>query len=102
MLFWQANRNGSKNFRLNPPSPHSRSDRKVQTQTATTQSSVYQPYAKKVLSELNNHNKTELNDVLFAVWQNKEITAVCPDLLIRLTSLRGEVVLKFLCLWLIS
>lgn len=90
MLFWQANR-GPKNFRMSP-SPHSRSDRKVSSvQTTPQQTSVYQPYAKNVLSELNIHNKTELNDVLFAVWQSKEITAVCPDLVIRLTSLRGEV-----------
>jgi hypothetical protein len=33
----------------------------------------------------------ELKDVLSAVWQCQEITDVCPDLVIRLTSLRGEV-----------
>jgi len=32
-----------------------------------------------------------LKDILKAVWSNEVITSQCPDLIIRLTSLRGEV-----------
>jgi len=32
-----------------------------------------------------------LKEILKAVWKNPVVTAVCPDLVIRLTSLRGEV-----------
>ncbi len=37
-----------------------------------------------------------LPDVLTAVWKNQTVTAQCPDLIIRLTSLRGEVMIRFL------
>jgi hypothetical protein len=33
----------------------------------------------------------KLPDILKAVWANPKVTAVCPDLIIRLTSLRGQV-----------
>jgi hypothetical protein len=54
---------------------------------------VFQSYATKVISTLHNdeNGKIELKDVLCAVWGSQEITDVCPDLVIRLTSLRGEV-----------
>lgn len=48
----------------------------------------------KSLADLVNNSlpkDASLKDILGAVWRNPTITAVCPDLVIRLTSLRGEV-----------
>ncbi len=35
--------------------------------------------------------KPVMKDILKAVWENETITSQCPDLVIRLTSLRGQV-----------
>jgi hypothetical protein len=35
--------------------------------------------------------KPALNEILQGVWKNEVITSQCPDLVIRLTSLRGQV-----------
>jgi len=39
----------------------------------------------------NLPKEASLKDILKAVWANEVITSQCPDLIIRLTSLRGEV-----------
>ena len=46
-------------------------------------------YAELVNKDLPSN--VGLKEILQAVWRNEQITAVCPDLIIRLTSLRGEV-----------
>ena len=49
---------------------------------------------KKNLSENTNVDlpkDAKLETILKAVWNNPKVTAVCPDLVIRLTSLRGQV-----------
>lgn len=97
MNFWQAtNRSSPNKLRLTSPHPVSGSTSPtlpIRSKSTVTppQTSVYHPYAKTVISGLNVEGKTELKDVLSAVWNNREITAVCPDLVIRLTSLRGEI-----------
>lgn len=35
--------------------------------------------------------KPKLDEILAAVWANERVTSVCPDLVIRLTSLRGQI-----------
>jgi hypothetical protein len=52
--------------------------------------SQYQYFADLVKKDITA-KKPVLADVLTAVWKNPEVTAVCPDLVIRLTSLRGQV-----------
>lgn len=80
--------------------PTSRDQRKQNSTAATATAHVYkqstgtyQNFAQNVLMTLpqKEDSTVELKDVLSAVWQCQEITDVCPDLVIRLTSLRGEI-----------
>jgi hypothetical protein len=82
--------------------PTSRDQRKQSSTAAATATAhsykqptgTYQNFAQNVLLTLparEDNATVELKDVLSAVWQCQEITDVCPDLVIRLTSLRGEV-----------
>lgn len=43
------------------------------------------------LVEANLPKNPQLQDILKGVWANEVITSQCPDLVIRLTSLRGQV-----------
>eukprot|EP01125_Pyxidicula_operculata_P017099 TRINITY_DN5952_c0_g2_i1.p1 TRINITY_DN5952_c0_g2~~TRINITY_DN5952_c0_g2_i1.p1 ORF type:complete len:488 (-),score=68.44 TRINITY_DN5952_c0_g2_i1:98-1561(-) len=56
---------------------------------SSTRRDIYKPFVEDVVGGLKG-NKA-LSDVLTAVWENERVTAVCPNLIIRLTSLRGEV-----------
>jgi hypothetical protein len=44
--------------------------------------------------------KASLQQILQAVWTNETVTNQCPNLVIRLTSLRGEVRMELFCLFL--
>jgi len=59
---------------------------------STARSDNYAKFSELVRTELPKN--PALQDVTQAVWKNETVTAVCPALVIRLASLRGEVTKK--------
>jgi len=71
---WRAEQEG---FPVKPRDFEKPSDKRIEA------------YAQLVNKDLPEN--AGLKEILQAVWKNEAITSVCPDLIIRLTSLRGEV-----------